>query len=257
MSEHLVKVVIPVYKKELSDLELRSLHQVYTVLQQYPIIVVKPESLDLSYLNLQYPDLHYESFGDFYFENIQGYNRLMLSNVFYERFLDCEYILVYQLDAFVFRDELSLWCSKGYDYVGAPWLKKPVYKMPIISSINNLFLRYSQFKNKKTKQSLYDKVGNGGFSLRKVEPFYKATIIYFSKTTDYLQQKRSHLYNEDVFWATEIPEFSYPNAMEALLFSFDEHPYYSFQLTNKQLPFGCHGWYKRKMKRFWKPIIGF
>jgi hypothetical protein len=257
MSQYPVKVVIPIYRKELSDLERRSLNQVYTVLAQYPIVVVRPKSLEISDLSLQYPRLLFISFEDFYFDSIQGYNRLMLSSAFYRCFLDSEFILIYQLDAYIFRDELSLWCSKGYDYIGAPWLKKTIYQWPIISNLNELIFRCYQFRNKKSKQSLYNKVGNGGFSLRKVKSFYKATSVYDLKIRFYLQQKRSHLYNEDVFWATEIPEFSYPDTMEALLFSFDKYPYYSFQLTNRRLPFGCHGWYKWKMRRFWKPVIGF
>jgi hypothetical protein len=36
-----------------------------------------------------------------------------LSASFYERFLDTKYILIYQLDAFVFKDELQEWCDKG------------------------------------------------------------------------------------------------------------------------------------------------
>ena len=257
MKKYLAKVVIPVYRKDLMDLEIRSLNQVCTVLKQYPIVVVKPETLNLSCLTETYPNLFFESFDDSYFANIQEYNRLMLSNEFYSRFLDSDYMLIYQLDAFVFRDELSFWCSKGYDYIGAPWLNNPVNNHPVISAINYLSFWYSQFRHKKSRQSLFNKVGNGGFSLRKTESFYKATNVYSSKATEYMQQKRSHLYNEDVFWATEIPEFSYPDAMEALRFSFDTCPHHSFRLTNGQLPFGCHGWYARKMKRFWKPIIGF
>jgi len=257
MRKYLAKVIIPIYRKELTDLEIRSLNQAYSILKQYPIVVVKPETLDLSCLNETYPNLHFESFDDFYFDSIQGYNRLMLSNVFYSRFLDSDFILIYQLDAFVFRDDLSFWCSKDYDYIGAPWLNNPINNQPIISCINYLSFRYSEFRNNKSRQSLFNKVGNGGFSLRKIESFYKATKVYVSKTNDYLQRKRSHLYNEDVFWATEVPEFSYPDVIEALRFSFDTCPHYSFQLTNGQMPFGCHGWYARKMKRFWKPIIGF
>lgn len=29
--------------------------------------------------------------------------------------------MIYQLDAWVFNDELSSWCSLGYDYIGAPF----------------------------------------------------------------------------------------------------------------------------------------
>jgi hypothetical protein len=219
--------------------------------------MVKPESLNVSSLNEHYPDLHFESFDDDYFANIQRYNKLMLSHEFYNRFLDSEYILIYQLDAFVFRDELSLWCSKGYDFIGAPWLNNPVNKLPILSTIHHLSFRCAQISRKKSRQSLYNKVGNGGFSLRKVDSFCKTIYLHEAKINDYLQQKRSHLYNEDVFWASEIPDFSYPDAMEALYFSFDTCPQHSFRLTGGQLPFGCHGWYKRKMRRFWKPIIGY
>ena len=31
-------------------------------------------------------------------------------------------MLIYQLDAYVFKDELLNWANKGYDYIGAPWL---------------------------------------------------------------------------------------------------------------------------------------
>ena len=252
-----VKVVIPVYKKELSALEMLSLNQAYTVLKHFPLVIVKPESLDLSCFSVNYPNMLFESFADCYFESIQGYNRLMLSSAFYGRFLDSEFILIYQLDAFVFRDELAFWCSKGYDYIGAPWLKKPIYHLPVISTINAMIAVYYRLRQKKSKHALYNKVGNGGFSLRKTASFYNATQTYHAKITDFFQQKQSHLFNEDVFWATEIPDFSYPSVSEALRFSFDKYPHYCFRLTNSQLPFGCHGWNKRKMRRFWKPVIGY
>lgn len=47
----------------------------------------------------------------------------MLTKEFYLRFRQWEYLLIYQLDAYVFQDELMDWCNKGYDYIGAPFLK--------------------------------------------------------------------------------------------------------------------------------------
>ncbi|MDR2232922.1 MAG: hypothetical protein LBE56_07350 [Tannerella sp.] len=257
MNKCLVKVVIPVYSNKFSELEKRSLYQAYTVLNQHPVVMVKPESLDLSFLKADYPNLQFESFSDYYFKDIHGYNRLMLSPEFYSRFLDTEYILIHQLDAYVFRDELTDWCSRGYDFIGAPWLNNPVNNLPVFSTIHQLEFRYAKFRHKKNRHSLYNKVGNGGLSLRKVDSFMIATVTHLSKITYYLDQKPSHLYNEDVFWATEMYKFKYPDTMEALHFSFDTCPENSFRLIGGQLPFGCHGWYKRKMKRFWKPIIGF
>ena len=253
----LVKVVIPIYKNTFSKMEMRSLTQAYEVLHSYPLVVIKPFSLNLSELQVEFPKLIVTSFDDNYFKGISGYNHLMLTSEFYERFLDSQYILIYQLDAFVFHDELSDWCNKGYDYIGAPWLQKPVYRLPIIAIIMSLIHRYQKSTGKPSKQDLYNKIGNGGLSLRKVASHYRVTQEQVDLIRFYLSQKRHHLYNEDVFWATEADGFIYPEVKEALRFAFDKYPRYCYKLNNHQLPFGCHSWYKRKMKKFWKPIIQF
>ena len=254
---NVVKVIIPVYRTPLSELEERSLAQACQVLGAYPLVVIHPESLDPGDLATRYPALTFTSFADHFFQGISGYNRLMLSAIFYERFLDSTYILIYQLDAYVFRDELASWCAKEYDYVGAPWLCKPIYRLPLISTWMRILRGYAHSRGRLSKQDLYGKIGNGGLSLRRVESHYRATICLNARIQYYLEQKRCHFYNEDVFWATEKTGFSYPPAREAIYFSFDKYPAYCYRLTGKRLPFGCHSWYKRKMKRFWKPIIGF
>jgi hypothetical protein len=252
---HSVEVVIPVYRKDLSALELKSLQQVYTVLTGYPLTVIKPESLDLSGLSGRFPLLKFKSFDDSYFNGISGYNKLMLSETFYAGFRHRKYILIYQLDAYVFRNELAFWCHKDYDYIGAPWLKKPIYDFPVISGIMKLLFIYCKSRGIKNKQELYNKIGNGGFSLRKVESHYNVVIKQREEIKFFLNQKH-HLYNEDVFWSA-VTGFNYPGAAEALSFAFDKYPSLCYKRNKKQLPFGCHGWYKRKMKSFWKPVIGF
>ena len=170
---NLVKVVIPIYQASLSQQERKSLSQAYKILRMYPLVVIKPNHLDLSELVTEFPKLSFISFADSYFKGISGYNRLMLAKEFYESFLDCTYILIYQLDAYVFRDELREWCNKGYDYIGAPWLQRPVYKLPVISGIMHLIHSYHKFRGKPSKQDLYGKIGNGGLSLRKVASHYR------------------------------------------------------------------------------------
>jgi len=253
--KHIVEIIIPVYKTALSEFEQISLQQVYKVLNNYPLVVIKPDSLDLSVLAEQYPLLTIKSFDDHYFKSIHGYNALMLSKQFYAEFLHTQYILVYQLDAYVFRDELRYWCDKDYDYIGAPWLKRPIYNLPVISNIMK-FSRWNHHrKNLIDKQDLYDKIGNGGFSLRKVERFYNI-IVEQQIRINFFLEKRDHLHNEDVFWAS-VSGFNYPNVQEAIAFAFDKYPSLCYKLNKKRLPFGCHGWYKRKMKSFWKSIIDF
>jgi hypothetical protein len=253
----LASVLIPLHKAQLSDLELKSLSQVYRVLRAYPLVIVKPDSLDVSGILQAFPGISTCSFADAYFKGIENYNRLMLSTSFYERFLESEYILIYQLDAYVFRDELSEWCAKGFDYIGAPWLEKPVYRLPLISGYMHQLHQWKIRWGKLSKQSLYNKVGNGGFSLRKTVSHYRATQVHKETITCFLTQKHSHFFYEDVFWATQVPEFHYPEVREALRFSFDKYPAYCYLLNEKQLPFGCHAWYKRKMKHFWRSIIPF
>ena len=44
---NLVKVVIPIYQASLSQQERKSLLQVYKILQMHPLVVIKPNHLDL------------------------------------------------------------------------------------------------------------------------------------------------------------------------------------------------------------------
>lgn len=252
-----IAIVIPIYQTNLSALEYRSLKQAFTVLDAYSLIFIKPESLDLAPIEKDFPPTEVVTFADCFFQDKNGYNELMLSASFYERFRSFDYMLIYQLDAYVFRDELFAWCQKGYDYIGAPWLKKRIYQYPVISQIRVAWHHAKLKRGKLSSQSLYNQVGNGGFSLRKVESHYEAAIKYQTKIRAYVSVENNHFYNEDVFWATEVPAFRKPSAREALAFSFDKYPSYCFRLTNGQLPFGCHAWYKYKMRRFWCPIIGF
>lgn len=77
-----------------------------------------------------------------------GYNRLMLSEDLYSAFSNYEYILICQSDAYIFRDELKEWCEAGYDYVGAPWLRRPLYDLPVMKQFMDLSHHISQKKDR-------------------------------------------------------------------------------------------------------------
>ncbi len=100
-----------------------------------------------------------KSFDDHFFDSIHSYSKLLLSPKFYEAFRDYKYILIYQLDCLVFSDELIKWCEAGFDYIGAPW-----------------------FKSRIDPSKGFSRVGNGGLSLRKVEPFLK--VLNSKRFTD-------------------------------------------------------------------------
>lgn len=95
--------------------------------KQIHICLICHEKLDLSeykscFLDSQV-DFCVRYFNEQYFDSRKSYNELMLSVDFYRSFREYQYMLIYQLDAFVFEDQLEYWCNKGYDYIGAPWIK--------------------------------------------------------------------------------------------------------------------------------------
>lgn len=151
----------------------------------------------------------------------------------------------------MFRDELLKWCSYGYDYVGAPWPVPMLFRFPLFKQWRKYF--HSRYRTEKDF-----KVGNGGFSLRKVSSHLKATELLNDEINAHLLRER-HYSNEDLFFALEVNKhglnFLYPDYRKALQFGFDKYPSLCYADNHKNLPFGCHAWYKEKMKDFWFPII--
>jgi hypothetical protein len=267
-----VIIVIPVYKTIPNLSESISIQQCFKILPNYPVAFIHPKKLDTTnYQNLARNaniSFHLEEFEPAYFKDVHGYNNLLLSTTVYKRFATYKYILIYQLDCFVFRDELSVWCAKDYDYIGAPWIK------------------YNKTKN--TYE--FDGVGNGGFSLRKVSSHLRALRTYrplypvnelmewykafniTGKITRFPQLLLKLLglqdniwtplnrfsENEDFFWGYYVPKacrwFRVPYEMEAMKFGFEEAPAYLYELNDQQLPFGCHAWEKYD-PGFWRPFI--
>src|SRR5690606_24654874 len=93
---------------------------------------------------------------------------------------------------------------------------------------------------------LVNKVGNGGFSLRKISSHKRWSFL-----TRFLFKWLPK--NEDIIWSLFVP-FKKPSSREALLFAFELQPSRSFELTNHQLPFGCHAWQKYE-HGFWEKYI--
>lgn len=244
-----VAIVIPVYKNKLSKTEELSLNQCVKILGNYDIIFACPSGLNPIY---QRSGMKTEEFDIDYFQDIQGYNKLMLESHFYERFLKYDYILLHQLDAFIFRNELISWCDKGYDYIGAPWIAT--------NSIISKILQPFNSKSIKRRKPIFFKVGNGGLSLRKTKTFFEISEKLKNDIKIQLTEKKHEIYAiEDVFWSLKVPtlfsDFSIPNYKEALKFAMDRKPALSLKMNNNELPFGCHGFDKPKVTDFWKPII--
>ncbi len=260
-------VTIPVYKPEISEYEEISLSRALEVFGEYPIILACPDNLDINVYreiaNRYKKAVAFENFDDLFFKNLDGYNKLMLSSGFYERFQQYEYILIYQLDCYVFRDELKKWGQTGYDYIGAPWLHNDRRQWWTLKNRIKYKLKqyYRRCLNKENTISFgFYKVGNGGFSLRKVQTFIDV-IKKFDGTRRlerYRNANGNYLYAEDVFWGCEVNRYwrniRIPSYRKALKFAFDMNPSLGYELNDNQLPFGCHAWY-RYDPVFWAPFI--
>lgn len=266
-----VAVIIPAYLDSLDQFELASLKQCNLILKRYPKILVCDSDLNAGIYKKYIPEIKLEYFDKDYFKNVDRYNRLLLTYEFYKRFADFEYILIYQLDAWVFRDELDYWCQKGFDYIGSPW--------------------FENFGSHENGDKLWT-VGNGGFSLRRIASFLdifcfkkqlfkisglkmiypdkigfikkmKRLLIIYSKSFGLKNSSnyyiKNYKYGEDVFWSIFLrkseKQMKIPECEEAINFSFEKSPMYLYELAGDRLPFGCHAWYKHDYNTFWENYI--
>jgi len=263
----LVAVVVPMSNRaQLTHEEQISMKHLNHYLGKYDRYLIVPKSL-----RIKIPGFRIKRFKEAYFGSAAAHSKLLLSTNFYKAFKDYRFILIYHLDALVFSDQLKQWCNMDYDFIGSPWIKH--HEAPYHGN------------------TVYEgKVGNGGFSLRKVESFLKVLYSkeYFVKPSEYWKYytskpwyiqclnfhkkilKRFTMFNnarlelsryrdnEESFWTNRAkyyyPEFNIPNVDIALRFAFECVPRYCFEKNNYNLPFGCHAWEKYD-RAFWEPYL--
>lgn len=268
-------VVIPIYKSSLTSDEKDSFERCLKILGSHPISIFTFKKLDLS--NYEEIAQKYgvsiikKYFAPKFFDGIKGYNKLVRNYKFYKTYENYEFILIYQLDAWVFSDSLLHWCQKDYDYIGAPWCKKnepPTEDNPFVLS------------------------GNGGFSLRKTQWFIN--VLSSKKkifTPKGIQQKIQGLENqngikktirligyktgilnriftinnssrlEDWFWIENFANtdsffpLSVPKPEISMFFAFEQWGGVLYEKTKGVLPFGAHAYKKYQYNEFWKNHI--
>ncbi|GAB6194652.1 DUF5672 family protein [Desulfocastanea catecholica] len=264
----LVAIVIPLSNRtELTAAEQISLRHLLHHLGTYDKYFIAPHGLAISH-----PEVQNKYFDQKYFGSAEAHSKLLLSSLFYKAFKEYKYILIYHLDSLVFSDQLTEWCQQGYDYIAPPWIKHE----------DAPYAGMTKFEGK---------VGNGGFSLRRIESFIKVidSNKYYIDPDKYWQQfcknrsklkqlvnlprkyiKRISKFNnakkeidekitiEDMFWANRgkyyYPEFKIAPIEIALKFAFECVPHYCYEQNGHQLPFGCHAWEKYE-KSFWEPFL--
>lgn len=225
-------IIVPVYRK-LNAYEKFSYYALKSVVKDKDIYVVCGNNFESELKE------NTERFDDAYFNSSFDYSRLCKSYEFYNRFSNYKYILIYQLDCLIFRDDIDYWCNKNYDYIGSP----------IVSRVAGW--------------SSIPIVGNGGFSLRKVEYFKSITDPDgdFRKKYDLSLEihRKKNLYEtfEDLYFCEFVNSkwrFDVPTIEESLHFSIDMNPDKVFN-RERGLPMGCHAFCKNIP--FWEKIVKF
>lgn len=269
-------VITPIYKSfsDLTKEELINLKSSCKFLNKFPHILFGPDTLHwneyIEFYKSWEITVDIKRFDPKFFMDVSGYNQLLKIFQFYEQFEIYQYILIFQIDAYIFKDELQFWCDKGYDYIGAPWFKEQ-------ENIN--------------QENEFSGIGNGGFCLRNVQStvrilkrvkrltairnyWFKSHLqslvhfeIFISYFKNYFKIKDINLIN-DILIAPYINEDHYLSQTlanifsdykvalveDAVKFSFEAKPAFLYKMNNNQLPFGCHAWQKND-PQFWNSII--
>ncbi|OGM15581.1 hypothetical protein A2V56_00265 [Candidatus Woesebacteria bacterium RBG_19FT_COMBO_42_9] len=258
-----VAIVTPsYYKPRFSEEDLISLEHLKKHLGKYDRYFLVPDGINSN--KLKKGGFGFIKFPSEFFASTKTYNQLLLSEDFYKAFKNYKYLLIYQLDALVFSDQLLKWCNRGYDYISAPWFKT------VIGSLAH-------------KKGFPASGGNGGFCLRNVQSslkvlervnmlakrssakswvrkmwFFLAVITGKSHKKWLNAPATNYPFNEDGFWSLEAPKYlpGYRVApfKTALKFGFERFPRKCYELNKKKLPFGCHSWEKYD-KDFWLPYL--
>jgi hypothetical protein len=246
-------VVIPAHADSLAVREQMAFRRAIDCFKNHPIFLLVPDGLDIGAFYKLGRGFEPVFINPKFLSSVSAYNHLKCSAFFYRMFLKYSHILTFELDSYVFNDELAYWCSQPFDYIGAPWTGG-------------------------WAQKLVRKVGNSGFSLRTtqscleiaetrerlafiafVRPYAIRSLLlkvkYFRKLRHIIL---ADCEAEDHFWSLCAPEsfpgFNVAPYEAARLFSFEETPSVLFTENGRKLPFGCHAWHRYETA-FWKQFI--
>jgi len=260
-------VAVFAHKPDLTRYEEISLTQCGRVLGNHPLKLICPLGMNVSaHLKLA-PQLEIDPVPPAFLSSLSAYNKFKISPWLYDRYQDYDFMLTYELDAFVFRDELQEWCGAGWDYIGAPWFKGDLQK---------------------PEAAIIRSGGNSGFSLRRIAPArrlnrrWKLIRPVHHVYRDWMRSTRGsqrqyrelielawgknifhHRFskvevNEDLFWSRDVArrfsEYRVAPYTQARRFSFEALPERLLAENAGLLPFGCHKWHTGLLN-FWRPYL--
>lgn len=260
-------ILTTVHTPTLTPYEQISIAQCERTLAGYDKFFVCPQSLDTSFYEAHFKSYNIFKIDDTWQKNYYWFNRLKVVPLLYEAFSNYDFVLFYEPDAFVFKDEMQRFMAKDVDYWGAPWFKGYAYA---------------------PSDAPFLGVGNGGLSLRRTAACLKVAKHFEALSNSKEIFKLLINNNLDIDLKSRVILLKWPAILErfggdtkhfccedqffgryaakrfgwlkvapveaAASFSFELHPRRLYELNGRALPFGCHAWWKHDLD-FWRPFI--
>ena len=194
-------ILIPIYKEKINFDEYKSIHNTINLYNNvYDVYFMCNDKLNTSLYKTLF-DINYKIFSSDLFYDYQSYSDLLINKDFYKEFLNYEYMLIAQHDAYIFNKiSLEYFMNEKYNYLGA--LCDYIYNINASEIIKSNILYNAYYNNytvKDLRSVILKKYNNnvsnigtrlymsGGLSLRKVDLIYHL-----------LQKESSWFWAEDV-----------------------------------------------------------
>ena len=273
MPSKIVAIVVPAStRSELTLEEEVSMRHLLHFLGPYDKYLIAPAGTSLQREGFRVLKFHRKFFG-----SAAAHNQLLMWPGFYRAFRDYEYILIYHLDSLVFSDQIMQWCRAGFDYIGAPWLPCPdtpwVKKARVgnggfaLMKVENVLKVLDNRYRKEPASYWVDLLMRNNGSLRPLfrilswmKPIFPKSRIINRPLEDLPKVERPDIHGcpNDYFWSFDapryLPEFKLAPVDAGFRFAFEAAPRRCFELSNRQMPFGCHAW-ARYDRAFWEPYL--
>ncbi len=264
-------IVVPAYRETMLSWERFAFINNLKRLARYPFALVVPESLDCREYIALAPSMTIHRFPNAYFASVDGYSLLCLSKHFYETFRPFNAILICQLDAFVFEDQLEYWLANKFSYIGGAVAKSDQVSGQIIRwigsqnggfSLRNIDSHLQVLDSQKKINcraidfALYrDMLGTtleiDNSALHKLKIQLQSLIAQARQgflpmsIQEYIASRQPSCVAEDQFWSRFAPffhaDFKVAPLQEAQHFSAQFGLEQTVPMFHEKMPFGCHG----------------
>lgn len=223
-------VFVPYYKQELTALERFCLEKsIDTLRESFDIVLACPIGIKPP----SYSGCTTIAFSANHFADVSSYCRWLLEPEIYQFSLLYDYMLILQLDAIVFKNDLNKWCSMGFDFVGAPWSGRVSFSY-----------RFKSRPNLNAEVTRLD-VGNGGLCLINPRSFLGLQRLYPDVFLEWYTLTGPNAGQEALycFLGERTPFFKMPTKEQASLFSLELDARNWININN-ELPLGFHAMFK-------------